>query len=419
MFSPKKGGMRLFNGCVLRQALISVAMRDRSSMRPLTVAVHAGEEPDPRTGALEPPVVLSSAYAFPSADDAAAQFRQEQEGFIYSRWRNPTIDSFERKMAALEKAEESVALASGMAAVHAAIVANVKAGDRVLAPRSIYAEAARLMREVLPRFGIETVFVDQTELGAVEAAWNEKTRVLYAETPANPNLACTDVRALAELTRARGALLIVDGTFATPWHQQPIALGADLVLHSATKAICGHGDAIGGIVSGAREHMEEVRKVGVRTCGGVMAPMTAMLLARGVRTLGLRMERASANAMELARRLEGDARIARVFYPGLPSHPHHALATRQMQRGFGAMIAFEVAAGLEGGKRCHDSVQVIARAVSLGDVRSLVTHPATTTHSSMTREQRLAGGITDGLLRLSVGIEDVEDLWEDLDRALM
>ncbi|AKF08237.1 trans-sulfuration enzyme family protein [Sandaracinus amylolyticus] len=392
-------------------------MTDRT-LRPGTLAVHAGEEPDPTTGALEPPIVLASAYAFASADDAAAQFRGEQDGWIYGRWRNPTVESFERKIAALEGAEATVALASGMAAVNGAIASCARAGEHVVAPRSVYAEAARLMREVLPRFGVETTFVDQTDLAAVEAAMTERTRIVYAETPANPNLVCTDLAALAELAHARGAVLIVDGTFATPWHQRPLALGADLVLHSATKAICGHGDAIGGVVSGSRDRVTEVRRIGVRAMGGAMAPNTAAMLARGVRTLGLRMDRASASAMELARRLEEDRRVARVWYPGLPSHPQHAIARAQMTRGFGAMIAFEVAGGLEAGKRCHDAVEVIARAVSLGDVRSLLTHPATTTQASMPREARIAAGVTDGLMRFSVGIEDVEDLWEDLDRAL-
>ena len=380
--------------------------------------MHAGEEPDPQTGALDPPIVLASAYAFESADDAAAQFRGEKDGWIYTRWRNPTVEALEKKIAALEGAESAVALASGMAAVHASVGACVKSGDRIVAPISMYAEAARLFREHLTRFGIETVFVDQTDLDAVARAMSERATVLYAETPANPTLSVTDLRALAGIAHARGAVLIVDSTYATPWHQRPLALGADLVLHSATKALCGHGDAIGGVVSGSRERVAAVRAFGVRGCGGTMSPQTAMLIARGVRTLGLRMERASASALELAGRLSRDRRIARVFYPGLPSHPHHALAVAQMERGFGAMIAFEVAGGLEAGKRCHDAVEVIARAVSLGDVRSLITHPATTTQASMSREARLAGGVTDGLMRLSVGIEDVEDLWEDLDRAL-
>jgi methionine-gamma-lyase len=391
---------------------------DETPRRPGTLAVHAGEEPDASTGALEPPVVLSSAFAFESADDAAAQYRGERDGWIYGRWRNPTVEAFERKLAALEGAEAAVALASGMAAVHASIGACVRAGDRIVAPTSIYGETAKLMREVLPRFGIETAFVDETDLAAVERAMVAGVRVLYAETPANPQLAVTDLAALAAVAHARGAVLIVDNTFATPWHQRPLLLGADLVLHSATKAIGGHGDAIGGVVSGARERVHEVRAFGVRACGGAMSPFVAMLLARGARTLGLRMERASASALELAKRLEADARVARVFHPGLASHPQHAIAARQMQRGFGALVAFELRGGLEAGKHLYDRVELVTRAVSLGDVRTLLTHPATTTQASMPRDQRIASGVTDGLMRLSVGIEDVEDLWEDLSSAL-
>jgi methionine-gamma-lyase len=215
-----------------------------------------------------------------------------------------------------------------------------------------------------------------------------------------------------------GALLVVDGTFATPYHQRPLAHGADLVLHSMTKAISGHGDAIGGVVSGRADLVARLRADAVRTAGAALSPLTAMLVSRGLRTLGLRMKQASASALELARRLEADARIERVHYPGLPSHPHHELARRQMERGYGAMIAFEVRGGLQAGARAYDAVRVISRAVSLGDARSLLTHPASTTSASMPRPDRLAGGITDGMMRLSVGIEDVEDLWEDLDQAL-
>lgn len=386
-----------------------------------TLAVHVGERPDanePAHAALEPPIVLASAYAFASAEDAAAQFRRERPGHIYTRWSNPTLHALEEKLAALEGAESSVVLASGMAAVTGAIEAFVASGDHVVAPRSLYAETARLLRERLPRFGVTTTFVDGTDPAAYAAAMTPRTRIVYAETPANPTLAITDLAALAEVAHSGGALLVVDGTFATPYHQQPLALGADLVLHSATKALCGHGDAIGGVVSGTAARIEAIRTDAVRTAGAVLSPLTAMLLSRGVRTLGLRMRQASASALELARRLEADRRIARVHYPGLASHPHHALATRQMRNGYGAMIAFEVAGGLDAGARAYDAVQIITRAVSLGDVRSLLTHPASTTSASMPRADRVAAGITDGLLRLSVGIEDVEDLWRDLDRAL-
>jgi methionine-gamma-lyase len=387
-------------------------------LRPATLAVHAGDHPDPQSKALEPPVVLASAYAFDSADDAAAQFQGVAPGHIYTRWSNPTVKALEEKIAALEGAEASVALASGMAAVAATFHALCSAGDHVVASASLYAETARFLREQIVRFGVETSFVDTTDLEAVRAAMRPTTRVVYVETPSNPTLAISDLAALAEIAHARGAKLVVDGTFATPYHQQPLALGADAVLHSATKSISGHGDTIGGVVSGSRAIAKALRDVGVRTSGAPMAPMTAMLIARGARTLCLRMERASATAAWLAEKLARDARIEVVHYPGLASHPHHALAKKQMQNGFGAMISFEVKGGLPAGKRAYDRLEVIARAVSLGDVRSLMTHPASTTSASMPREDRMRAGITDGLMRMSVGIEDREDLWGDLDCAL-
>jgi cystathionine beta-lyase/cystathionine gamma-synthase len=383
-----------------------------------TRAVHAGDVPDPTTGALDPPVVLASAFAFADAAEAAGRFDGSSPGMIYSRWRNPTVEALERKVASLEGAEDCVALASGMAAVHGALTAFLESGDHVIAPSGIYAETARLVRGPLARFGVRSTFVDTTDLAAVRAAIDPRTRVIYAETPANPTLAISDLRALADLAHECGAKLVVDSTFATPFHQRPVTLGADLALHSATKALCGHGDAVGGVVSGRREDVQRVREQGVRTCGGAMAPFSAMLIARGIRTLGLRMERASSTALELAKRLAADTRIERVAYPGLPSHPGHELAAQQMDRGFGALVAFEVRGGLPAGARAYDAVRVIARAVSLGDVRSLLTHPASTTHASLTPEQRRDAGLGEGLLRLSVGIEDVEDLWEDLDRAL-
>lgn len=383
-----------------------------------TLAVHAGDAPNAATGALEPPLVLSNAFAFTDAAEAAGRFDGSRSGLIYSRWENPTVEALESKIAALEGAQECVALASGMAALNAALCANVSAGDHVVASRSLYAESVRLLRDQLVRFDVETTFADATDAGAIEAAMRDTTRAVLVETPANPTLAITDIRAVSEVTRARGATLIVDSTFGTPYHQHPLALGADLVVHSATKALAGHGDAIGGVVAGAADAVTAVRRVGVRTAGAAMSPFTAMLISRGVRTLGLRMARASASAAELARRLEGDARIAHVHYPGLASHPGHEVAARQMVRGFGALVAFEVRGGTAAGARAYDAVEVITRAVSLGDVRSLLTHAASTTHASLSAGELEAAGIAAGLMRLSVGIEDVEDLWADLDRAL-
>lgn len=383
-----------------------------------TLAVHAGEPPDDATGALDPPVVFASAFAFADASDAAARFGGRSEGPVYTRWGNPTVAALERKVAALEGAEDAAALASGMAAAHASVAAFTSAGDHVVAPLGLYGETARLLRGYFARFGVEVSFVDASDLRGLEAAMRPETKIVYVETPANPTLVITDLAAAAEIAHGGGARLVVDSTFATPYHQRPLALGADLVLHSATKALGGHGDAVGGVVAGREEDVARVREEGVRTCGAALSPLSAMLIARGARTLALRMERASSSAFELAGRLAAHPRIEWVAYPGLASHPGHEVARRQMHRGFGALIAFEVKGGLEAGARVHDRVEVIARAVSLGDVRSLLTHPASTTHASLTAAQRAEAGIGEGLMRLSVGVEDVEDLYEDLERAL-
>jgi methionine-gamma-lyase len=380
-----------------------------------TLAVHAGDVPGD-DGALDPPVVLSNAYAFPDAEEAAARFRPGGEGYIYSRWRNPTVDALEAKLAALEGAEEAVCLASGMAALHALFAGHLAAGDEVLAATSLYAETVRLLRDHFTSFGVTVRFVEGTP-EAIAAAVTERTKLVHVETPANPTLRIVDLAGVVEAVGGR-ALVSVDGTFATPYHQRPLEQGADLVVHSTTKGLSGHGDAVGGVVAGRREVVDPVRKVGTRTCGGVLAPLTAMLVGRGVRTLGVRMAKASENARILARRLEEDRRIAKVHYPGLPSDPGHEVAARQMSRGFGPVLAFEVEGGLEAGRRAYDRVALIARAVSLGDVRSLLTHAASTTHASLSAEERSRAGLSDGLLRLSAGIEDVEDLWADLDGAL-
>jgi len=383
-----------------------------------TDAVHAGESPDPVTGALDAPVVLSSTFAFESAEDAAAQFAGERAGYIYTRWRNPSVEAFERKMAALEGAESAVAAASGMAAVFGVMAACAGQGQRVVAPQAVYAESARLLREVMHGFGVRFDFVDLRDLAALDAALGEDVALVWCETPANPVLDVLDVAAIAERAHAAGALVAVDSTFATPYHQRPLAQGADLSMHSATKAIGGHGDAVGGVVSGSADLVDRVRNVTVRSAGGALSPFNAFLLTRGLRTLGLRMAKASASALELATRLEEDPRVETVRYPGLPSHPDHDLAARQMERGFGALVAFEVKGGLGPARALYDRLGLISRAVSLGDLRTLATHPAATTHASMPPEQRALAGITDGLLRLSVGIESPEDLWADLDQAL-
>ena len=386
-----------------------------------TTCVHAGDAPA-ADGALDPPIVLSSAFAFTSAEHAARAFRGEEDAWIYGRWGNPTVDALEQKLAALEGAEAACATASGMAAIAGVLLASCEAGDHVVAPRSMYAESARLLRERLPKLGITTTFVDGT-VEAYAAAMTERTRILYVETPSNPTLGVVDIAAIAALARsAGGPRVIVDGTFATPFAQSPLALGADLVVHSMTKGIGGHGDVIGGAVMGGRALVDGAREVIVKGFGGVLSPLSAWLVSRGVRTFALRQERACANAATLAAHLAAHPRIAVVHHPSLPSHPGHALAQRQMH-AYGALLSFELRAepgrdAVDGGRRVLEGLRVATHAVSLGDVRTLVVHPASTTHSTMPADARRLAGITDGLLRISCGLESSADLVADLDQAL-
>ncbi|MEJ7727992.1 MAG: PLP-dependent aspartate aminotransferase family protein [Polyangiaceae bacterium] len=381
-----------------------------------TLSVHAGEERAP-TGPLDPPLVLSSTFTFADADVAAAAAREEGDAYIYSRWATPNVEALERKVAALEGGEAAVCTGSGMAAVSGVLLSFLNAGDHVVAPRSLYAETARVLRERLPRLGIETTFVDGASIEAYAAAMRPSTRLLYAETPANPTLTITDLRAFAALARERGALSVADNTFATPFCQRPLALGVDVVLHSLTKALGGHGDAVGGVVVCDASRRRVVADTVVKGMGAVLAPFNAFLVERGLRTFALRMERATASALELARWLEARPEVARVHYPGLAAHPGHQVAKRQMH-AFGALVSFELAGGLDAGRRLLERVQLVSHAVSLGDVRSLITHPASTTASTMPAADRRAAGIGDGLLRMSVGIEDQADLMADLEQAL-
>ena len=395
---------------------------DRRASALATVCVHAGDIPDPTTHALDVPIVLSSAFGFASADEATLAFQGKSDAYIYGRWGNPTVEALEAKLAALEETEAACATASGMAAVSGAVLALCGQGDHVVAPRSMYAESARLLRERLPRFGIETTFVDATAPGAYEGALRPSTRLLYVETPANPNLAVADIGAVVALARSRGVTTLADNTFATPFAQTPRALGIDVVVHSMTKALGGHGDAIGGCVCGDLSTVSRIRDLVVKGFGGVISPFTAFLVSRGLRTFALRQRQQCASAATLAGRLAGHPAVAVVHHPSLPSHPGHALALRQMH-AHGSLLSFELRSGgresaLERGRRVLEGVRTITHAVSLGDVRSLLVHPASTTHSTMPAEARAAAFISDGLLRLSVGIESVDDLWRDLSTAL-
>ena len=385
-----------------------------------TLCVHAGEPPG-AGGALDPPIVMSSAFAFESAEHAARAFRGEEEAWIYGRWGNPTVEALELKLAAIEGAEAACATASGMAAISGAILTLCESGDHIVAPRSMYAESARLFRERLPRLGITTTFVDGTPEAYAEAM-TPHTRVLYVETPSNPMLGVVDIGAIAALARSVSSppALLVDGTFATPFAQTPLAHGADMVIHSMTKGISGHGDVIGGVVAGSRELVTRVRDTIVKGFGGVLSPMSAWLVARGLRTFAIRQERACATAAALAAHLAAHPHVARVHHPSLRGHAGHELARRQMF-AYGALLSFELADTVDAvtrGRKVLEALRVATHAVSLGDVRTLVVHPASTTHSTMPAETRRLAGIADGLLRVSCGLEGTTDLLADFDRAL-
>ncbi|MBX3127485.1 MAG: aminotransferase class I/II-fold pyridoxal phosphate-dependent enzyme [Polyangiaceae bacterium] len=381
-----------------------------------TLCVHA-EDDSRAPGALDSPLVLSSAFHLGTAEQSAAAFLGETDAYVYGRWQNPTVAELERVVAQLEGGAGCVATASGMAAVSATLLSLCGAGAHVVAPTACYGETSRLLRERLPSLGIATTFVDDATVAAYQAALRPETRVLWVETPANPVLAITDVRAVAELGRAHGAVTVVDNTFATPYCQRPLTLGAELVVHSATKGLGGHGDAIGGCVVGSDAQLASVRRWVTQGLGGVLSPFNAWLILRGIRTLALRQERACHTAARLAQVLTEHPAVQTVRHPSLPTHPGHDVACRQMT-AFGSLLAFELVGGIDAGRRVLDRVRLISHAVSLGDVRSLITHPASTTALNMPPEVRRAAGIGDGLLRLSVGIEDRADLLADLEQAL-
>ncbi|HOQ59445.1 MAG TPA: PLP-dependent aspartate aminotransferase family protein [Vicinamibacterales bacterium] len=383
-----------------------------------TTAVHAGEAPDPATGALATPIHLSTAFHLGTAERGAAVFSGREEAYVYSRWANPTVSAFERKAAALEGAEAAIATASGMAAIASAIFTSVQSGDHIVSATAIYPSTYHLMATQLASMGVRTTFVDATDPGNVARAIGPSTKLVYLETPGNPTLALCDLEAIGRIARSAGLATICDNTFASPVNQRPLELGIDTVVHSATKYFCGHGDAVGGLVLGRAAFIDRCLKEPLRYYGGIMAPFSAYLMLRGAATMPLRVMRQNSSALRIAEWLERHRAVARVLYPGLPSHPQHALAKRQMPGGFGGIVCFDLAGGVEAGARLMNAVRVCSLATSLGDARTLISHPASTTHSVVPPEARLAQGVTDGLVRLSVGIEDVEDLVADLDAGL-
>jgi len=380
-----------------------------------TRAIHHGYDPLDEQGALIPPLHLSSTFAFESAEAGGALFAGEREGYVYTRIANPTLDLLERRVAALEGGEAALGNASGMGAIASLFWTFLTPGDEVIVDKTLYGCTFAFMRHGLTRFDVAITHVDLTDPANLEGAITERTKFVYFETPANPNMRLVDIAAIA---KPKGVRIVVDNTYATPYLTRPLELEADLVVHSATKYLGGHGDLVAGLVVGRRDDIDLIRMTGLKDMtGAVMAPLNAMLIMRGLKTLELRMVRHCATAMTVARELERHPAVARVHYPGLLSFPQHQLAKRQMP-GFGGMIAFELKDGMEGGIDMMNRLNLIRRAVSLGDAETLIQHPASMTHSTYTPEERRAHGIGDGLVRLSVGLEDPADILDDLIAAL-
>jgi len=362
-------------------------------------------------------IFLTSSFVFGSAAEAAARFKGEQPGPIYARFTNPTVSMMETRLAALEGAERCVAFASGMASILATVMGLMKAGEHVVASRSIFGSTVQLFSNILGRFGIETTYVSPTDPAEWRAAVKPNTRLFFVESPSNPLTEVSDIRALADIAHASGAWLAVDNCFCSPALQKPLELGADIVIHSATKYLDGQGRVLGGAVLGSQALMEGVYTF-LRTAGPTLSAFNAWVILKGMETLSLRMDAHSKNALALAQWLEAQPQVARVLYPGLPSHPQHALAMAQQKTG-GGIVAFELKGGQAAAWKLIDATRMLSITANLGDTKTTITHPATTTHSRMTPEQRAAAGISDGLVRIAVGLESLADIQADLARGLV
>ncbi len=396
-------------------------MTSQKKLGKATQAIHAGEA---RTSSTEktgipllPPIYQNSTFRFATAAECAEAFRDEESGYVYTRWGNPTQEVLEQKLAVLEAGEAALAAASGMGAVSTALLTALADGGHVVAMENLYSATFQILNEYLPRFGIETTFVDATDTTQIERAIRADTKVLYLESPTNPLLKLVDLRASAEIAKAHGLTSIIDNTFATPCGQQPVTFGIDVVVHSMTKYISGSGAVIAGAIIGQKEFVVRAKEGALRNFGAVISPFNAWLTLQGLTTLPLRFARHSENATRVAAFLEAHPAVAWVRHPSLTSHPQHELAKRQMD-AFGGMITLELKGGRAAGEHLVDHLQLCSLAVSLGDVRTLICHPASTTHSHVPAEIRRRTGITDGLVRISIGLEDAEDIIADLGQAL-
>jgi O-succinylhomoserine sulfhydrylase len=382
---------------------------------PATKLVHGGTERS-QFGETSEALFLTQGYLYPSAEAAEARFTGDEPGFVYSRYANPTVRMFEQRMALIEGAEDARATSSGMAAVNTAMMSLVSAGDHVVAARALFGSILYIINDLLPRFGVESTLVEGTDLAEWRAAIRPNTKVLFLESPTNPTLDVIDIAAVAEIAHQAGAKLVVDNVFATPLLQHPLKLGADVVVYSATKHIDGQGRVLGGVVLGDDDFIKDVHTY-LKHTGPSMSPFNAWVLLKGLETLPLRIARQSETAAALAELLAGHKAVARVLYPGRPDHPHYATAKKQMSGG-STLVAFEVKGGKAAAFRLADAVRLIGLSNNLGDAKSLLTHPATTTHQSLSPEMRAKLGISDSLMRLSAGLEDPGDLLADLGQAL-
>lgn len=380
-----------------------------------TLAVRAGQERS-QFGEHAEALYLTSSYVYKSAAQAAARFSGEEPGNIYSRFTNPTVTMMQERLAALEGAEACVATASGMAAILSTVMGLMQAGDHLVSSRSIFGSTQVLFGQILSKFGIETTYVDGGDMAAWQAAMRPNTKLVFLETPSNPLTEVFDIEAIAKIAHDAGALLVVDNCFCSPALQLPLQLGADLVIHSATKYLDGQGRVLAGAICGPKALVEEPFKF-IRSAGPSISPFNAWVVLKGMETLSIRMQAQSANALELAKRLEANPKVARVFYPGLASHPQHALAMKQQKSG-GAVLAFEVKGGKDAAWKVVDNTRMLSITANLGDTKTTITHPATTTHGRISPEARAASGISDGLLRIAVGLESVDDIEADLLRGL-
>jgi methionine-gamma-lyase len=401
---------------LLNSFLLASILRVMSNKSFFTEAVHAGEDLSEHYGAVSVPIYPASVYAFSDADEGAAIHNYQKEGYFYGRMGNPTQTALEKAVAELERGADTLAFASGMAAVSAALLTLVKSGDHIVAPDSMYSNTTFLMLELQEKFGVDVTFIDAGDAENYNRAARDTTKVFWLESPSNPLIKITDIAAVARIAKSREIKTVTDNTFATPFNQRPLEMGIDLVIHSATKYFGGHSDLTAGLMVGSKELIGPARLHTSKLYGGNIAPQVAWLVLRGIKTLALRMERHNHNAYAVANMLATHPKVEAVYYPALKSHPNYHVAKQQMT-GFGGMIGFDVG-GLEQGKRLVNNLEVCTLATSLGGVETIIQHSASMTHATLSRDQRLQAGVTDGLIRLSVGVEDAQDIIRDLEFGL-